>query len=122
MLDFNLIADIEIAVAFGLAIAFTLGYVSLFRWRKTAAGQAIFYLFLSWVLVTTISFLAVWIGPDFWLRPLWRALSWGFVVFTLGNLLWVLYRSFRKHEHPLAYVEPRHTNEIPIVKKESDRG
>lgn len=119
---FNSAADIEIIVAFALAIMFTGGYMGLFRWTKTRAGRAIAYLFLSWVVVTTISFLAIWVGPDYWLRPFWRALGWAFVVFTLGNLLWTLYRSFRKHEHPLAYVEPRATEEIPILKRDSEDG
>lgn len=121
MFDFNVIADIEIIISLVLAIIFTAGYATLFRWRKTSAGRAILYLFTAWIVVSLISFFAVWVSPDYWLRPVWRALGWGFVVFALLNLLYVLGRSFFKHEHPLAYVEPRHTNEIPIVKKDQGR-
>ena len=123
MLDFLMVvSDIELYVAFGLAVIFTTGYMLFFNWRKTAAGRSIFYLFLSWVVITIVSLISTWLGPDYFLRPVWRFLAWSFVVFTLSNLLWVLWRSFRKHEHPLAYVEPRHTEEIPILRKETDDG
>ena len=117
------IADIEVIAALVLAIIFTAGYVIFFNWRKTAAGRAIFYLFASLIVVSALSFLAVWISPDYWLRPVWRALGWGFVVFSLVNLLWVLWKSFRQDENPLATIESRHTDEIPtITEKEEDHG
>lgn len=123
MLEFmNGLADVETYVALSLAVIFTIAYAGFFHWRKTRAGRAIFYLFLSWVILTSVSLVTMWMGPHYVFRPLWRVLAWSFVVFTLVNLLYVLGRSFLKHEHPLANVQPRHTEELPIVKKEDDRG
>lgn len=119
MLDvLNTIADVEVFVAFGLSLVFTGAYMVFFNWRSTRAGRAIMYLFLSWIAVTTISFLAVWIGPDYWLRPLWRMLGWGAVIYALVNLVLTLVHYFFKKPEQIR-LEARHTSDIPVVKDES---
>lgn len=116
---FNAVADVEIIIACVLSVIFTASYMIFFNWRKTSAGRAIMYLFLSWVFLTAISLAAVLVDPGYWGRPIFRVIGWGFVIFALGNLIRVLLYNFRVKAKPLN-LEPRHTQEVPVVKRKED--
>lgn len=111
---FDTIADIEVILAVVLAAVFTGLYAGFFKWRKTRAGRAVMYVFISWVAISLISFLAIWVDPEYWGRPFFRMLGWGAVVFAVCNLIWTLVHYFFKTPAPIQ-LEPRHTTEIPIV-------
>lgn len=102
---FNKTADIAaLVVFFGMAL-FTILYSSFYRWRKRKAGKSLLLLASAFVAVSFVSILALWIGEDFWLRPLWRMLAWIFAVFAVGYLIYALLYNW-KDRHPLQ-VEPR---------------
>lgn len=87
----NAIADIFVIIAFSAMLIFTATYVTLFRWRKTKAGRAILYVFTALLAVTTLSFLARWIGPGYWGREWFRVAVWGLTVVAVFNLVRVLW-------------------------------
>ena len=98
MLDIiNIVANVEIWLAFSLATTATIIYAGLFNWRLTIGGRAVLFLFLSGVTVASMSILTVWLGEDFWLRPMWRIFSWSLVVAALLNFMRVLYIRFRQN-------------------------
>ncbi|QRI45080.1 membrane protein [Microbacterium phage Shocker] len=118
---FNKIADIAaLVVFFGMAL-FTILYSSFYRWQKRKAGKSLLLLAVSFVSVSLVSILALWIGDDFWLRPFWRMLAWLFGVFAVCYLIYALLYNW-KDRHPLQ-VEPREYTD-PVVssslKGESD--
>lgn len=102
---FNKIADIAALVVFFGMILFTTLYSGFYRWRKRKAGKSLLFLALAFVTVAFISILTLWIGQDFWLRPLWRMIAWLFAVFAVCYLIYALLYNW-KDRHPLQ-VEPR---------------
>jgi len=111
----TVIAGVETLISLILAFVFTFVYALLFRWWKRPEGRAILYLFLALLSVSLIAVLAVWVSPDYWLRGIWRAVGWGFVVFALGNLLRLLWKNFRHGSN--ITVERKPTGETPIIRK-----
>lgn len=101
-------ADIAIFVAVVAYLAFVV-YGVLYQWRRRRAGRAVFFAFASLLLVSAISFLAVWVGTDYWLRPLWRAVAWSVAAFAAIYLIYALLRNWNKRER--IEIEPR-TGEI----------
>lgn len=96
----NLIADIAALVAFAGMLVFTLLYSSFYQWRRRKAGKSVLFLALSFVSVILVSILALWIGPDFWLRPIWRTAAWLFAAFSVGYLLYALIYNWQDR-HPI---------------------
>jgi hypothetical protein len=107
MRDFlNLVADIAILVAFGAAVVFVISYAVFFNWRRTAAGRALMYVFLSLVGATLLSGLGRWIGTDYWGREFIRPLIWGAVAVAVIRLVFVLWSNWRV-ERPSLDIESR---------------
>jgi hypothetical protein len=94
-------------------LAFAVIYGVLYQWRKRRAGRAVFFAFVSLVLVSFISFLATWVGEDYWLRPFWSALGWTGVAFSAIYLIYALLRNWNQRER--IEIEPRNppTGESP---------
>lgn len=112
----SVVAGVETFIAAVLALIFTFVYLIGFRWWKTPEGRAVLYLFGSLLAVTFVAMLAVIISPDYWLRGVWWAIGWALVVFSLGNLLRLLWRNFRRDAHDFV-VERKPTGENPIIRK-----
>lgn len=110
---FNLIADIAAAVTFGGMVVFVILYSSFYQWKRRRAGKSVLVLALAMVLVAGISFLALWISPDYWLRPFWRMAGWLFAVYAVGYLLYALLYNW-KNRHPIEIPRKLSTTEIPI--------
>lgn len=106
-----LIADIEILVALVAAVAFTVSYASFFNWRKTAAGRAVMWVFLSLITVSGIAALARWIGPDYFLREWFRAIGWAFVAYSVVHLVFVLWSNWGKG-HSNLDLERKHQDNL----------
>ncbi len=102
---FNKIADISALVAFWGMVAFIFLYSGFYSWTKRKAGKSLLMIAVAFVSVAFVSILALWIGPDFWLRPFWRMLAWLFGVYAVGYLIYALLYNW-KDRHPLM-VEPR---------------
>ena len=110
---FNLIADVAaIVVLIGMSV-FILLYSLLYNWRKRRAGKSVLFLALSLVIVALISYLAIWVSPDYWLRPLWRMGGWLFAAFSVGYLLYALLYNWQ-NRHPIEIPRKLSTTEIPI--------
>ena len=107
MLDliFNITADIMVFVALAFAVAFVFSYGVAANWRKTKEGRAVMYVFIALLAVSLISFLAIWIGPDYWIRPFWRMVGWGTVVYAIVNINVRLWQNIHKGEDPITGVE-----------------
>lgn len=110
---FNFIADIAAAVTFGGMLVFVLLYSSLYNWRQRKAGKYVLFLALSLVIVALISFLAIWVSPDYWLRPFWRMGGWLFAVFSVGYLLYALLYNWR-NRHPIEIPRRDHTGPVDL--------
>lgn len=110
---FNFIADIAAAVTFGGMLVFVLLYSSLYNWRQRKAGKSVLFLALSLVIVALISFLAIWVSPDYWLRPFWRMGGWLFAVFSVGYLLYALLYNWR-NRHPIEIPRRDHTGPVDL--------
>ena len=110
---FNLIADIAAAVTFAGMVVFVVLYGTFYQWRKRRAGKSVFLLALSVVIVAGISFLALWVSPDYWLRPFWRMAGWIFSVYAVGYLLYALLYNWR-NRHPLEIPPKPHTGKVPV--------
>lgn len=110
---FNLIADISAAVTFGGMVAFVVLYGTFYQWRKRRAGKSVFFLALAMVIVAGISFLALWVSPDYWLRPFWRMAGWLFAVYAVGYLLYALLYNWR-NRHPIEIPPKTHTGKVPV--------
>lgn len=110
---FNLVADIAAAVTFGGMVLFVILYSSFYQWKRRRAGKSVLFLALAMVIVAGISFLALWISPDYWLRPFWRMSGWLFAVYAVGYLLYALLYNW-KNRHPIEIPRKLSTTEIPI--------
>lgn len=114
-LIFNLIADIgAIACLIGMVLFVGL-YSRFYQWRRRKAGKSVLYLSLSFVIISLISTLSLWIGPDYWLRPFWRMAGWLFGVFAVIYLLYALIYNWRDR-NPIK-VEAK-TGAVPVQKEE----
>lgn len=102
----NNIADVFILIAFSAMLIFTASYLVFFRWRKTKAGRAILYVFLSLLAVTALSLMARWVSTDYWMREWFRVVLWGLTVIAVVNLIRVLWYNFLSKSSPLS-LEPR---------------
>lgn len=119
---FNFIADVAAAVTFGGMLVFVFLYSTFYQWKKRKAGKSVLFLALALVVVALISFLALWVSPDYWLRPFWQMSGWLFAVFSVGYLLYALLYNW-KNRHPIEIPRKTHTGrtaEIPVVKEASD--
>lgn len=110
---FNLIADIAAAATFGGMLVFVLLYSFLYNWKKRRAGKSVLFLALSLVIVALISFLAIWVSPDYWLRPFWRMSGWLFATFSVGYLLYALLYNWR-NRHPIEIPRRDHTGPVAL--------
>lgn len=113
---FNFIADVAAAVTFGGMVVFIILYSGFYQWKKRRAGKSVLFLALALVVVAFVSVLALWIGPDYWLRPFWRMTAWLFAVYAVGYLIYALLYNW-KNRHPIEI--PRRdpnvkTSEIPV--------
>ena len=95
------IADIGVIVTLLAVVVFAVSYAAFFNWRKTPAGRALMYVFLSLSAVTGLVFLAIWVGPDYWGRDVIRAVVWGTVAAAMIRLVWVLWANWRTQKPPL---------------------
>lgn len=102
---FNKIADIAALAVFIGMVVFIVLYSGFYYWRKRKAGKSLLMLALAFVTIALVSILALWVGPDFWLRPFWRMLAWLFGAFAVGYLIYALLYNW-KDRHPLQ-VDPR---------------
>lgn len=111
---FNFIADVAAAVTFGGMVVFIILYSGFYQWKRRRAGKSVLFLALALVVVAFVSVLALWIGPDYWLRPLWRMAAWLFAVYAVGYLLYALLYNW-KNRHPIEIPRREHsTSEIPV--------
>lgn len=101
---FNQIADISALTVFGGMILFIILYSTFYQWKKRKAGKSVLFLAVAMVTIAFISSLAIWIGPDYWLRPFWRMAGWLFGVYAVGYLLYALLYNW-KDRHPIQ-VDP----------------
>ena len=102
---FNYIADIAALVSFGGMVLFIILYSGFYQWNRRRAGKSVLFLALAFVAVSLVSVLALWIGPDFWLRPFWRMAAWLFAVYAVGYLIYALIYNWRDRS-PIK-IEPR---------------
>lgn len=112
---FNKIADIAALLCFLGLVVFVVLYSTLYQWRKRRAGKSVLMLAVAFVLIAGVSTLALWIGPDFWLRPLWRMGAWLYGVFSVGYLVYALLYNW-KDRHPIEIPRRDHTG--PVVFEE----
>ena len=112
---FNLIADVAALTAFFGMVLFTVLYSTFYQWKRRRAGKSVLFLALAFVAVALVSVLALWIGPDYWLRPFWRAIAWLFAIYAVGYLLYALLYNW-KNRHPIEI--PRKTVTSPIRTQE----
>lgn len=110
---FNFIADIAAAITFGGMVVFVILYSTFYNWKKRRAGKSVLFLALSLVIVAGISFLALWISPDYWLRPFWRMSGWLFAVYAVGYLLYALLYNW-KNRHPIEIPRREPTGAVPV--------
>ena len=110
---FNLIADIAAAVTFAGMVVFVVLYGTFYQWRKRRAGKSVFLLALSMVIVAGISFLALWVSPDYWLRPFWRMAGWLFAVYAVGYLIYALLYNWR-NRHPIEIPRKDPTGTVAV--------
>lgn len=92
--NFLLVGAALSVLAFGL----TYGFGS--NWRKYPAGRSIMYFvsgLIFWSLHTVITRLA---GGDWFLRDLFRAFVYGYLMFVSLKLLWTLIQIQRNGNHP----------------------
>lgn len=112
----DLIADIGIIAASIGAILFVFSYGAFFNWRRTPAGRALMYVFISLGSVALLAFAVRWLGPEYLGRELFRPLTWWAVAVTVFHLVWVLWSNWRV-ESPLD-IESRPRNRQPSDSKE----
>lgn len=112
---FNSIADIAALVTFFGMVVFIILYSGFYQWTRRRAGKSVLFLALSFVAVALVSVLALWIGPEFWLRPFWRMAAWLFAVYSVGYLVYALVYNW-KDRHPIQ-IDPR-TGPLDPVRKE----
>ena len=110
---FNLIADIAAAVTFAGMVVFVVLYGTFYQWRKRRAGKSVFLLALSMVIVAGIPFLALWVSPDYWLRPFWRMAGWIFSVYAVGYLIYALLYNWR-NRHPIEIPRKDPTGTVAV--------
>lgn len=96
---FNTIADVAAIIVLTGMVLFIVLYSVFYRWGKRKAGKSVLMLALALVTVAFISFLALWIGPDYWLRPFWRMAAWAFAAYAVGYLIYALLYNW-KDRHP----------------------
>ena len=115
MLDFetffNTWADVAVIFTLSFYTLFTFIYGRFYQWKKRRAGRGVFFTMLTILFVALISFLAIWISEDYWLRPMWRALAWSFAAWAGAYLLYALLRNWNSGEK--IEIEPR-TGTIPL--------
>ena len=99
-LVFNQIADIAALTVFAGMVSFTILYSTFYQWNKRKAGKSVLMLAVAFVTVALISSLALWIGPDYWLRPLWRMIGWLLCAYAVGYLIYALIYNWRDR-HPI---------------------
>lgn len=102
---FNQIADVAALTTFAGMVLFVVLYSGFYQWTRRKAGKSVLFLALSFVVVSFVSVLALWVGPDFWLRPFWRMAAWLFAVYAVGYLIYALVYNWRDR-HPLR-IDPR---------------
>lgn len=105
---FDKIADVAALTTFFGMVLFTILYSAFYQWKRRRAGKSVLFLALSFVVVAFASVLALWIGPDYWLRPFWRMAAWLFAVYAVGYLLYALLYNW-KNRHPIQI--PRRSEE-----------
>lgn len=110
---FNLVADIAALITFFGMVIFVILYSTFYQWKRRRAGKSVLFLALSFVLVAFVSVLALWIGPDYWLRPFWRMAAWLFAVYAVGYLIYALIYNWHDR-HPIQIEPRRATSEIPV--------
>jgi hypothetical protein len=114
-------------------VVFVIAYYILFDPRATTAGKFIFRFMLSLVGVILLSFVGTFISPATsgynrsipppdvfsWITLL-RIIVYGYVAFAITSLavLLAIYRWWptRIKNKNLAFVEPRSTKDIPIIR------
>jgi MFS family permease len=98
-------ARVAILVAFIAYLAFTVVYGLLYQWKKRRAGRAVFFSYISLIVVSLLSLLTAWVGEDYWLRPLWRAIGLTGVAFAGIYLIYALLRNWNRQEK--IEIEPK---------------
>ncbi len=102
------VLDAQTVSAFFLALSFVILYGRFFNWRKTRGGRAVMYFFRAVVLVALSGAAVRVFGPEYLVigREIVSFLAWGALIATLINLLYALYRSWKKGDLSLI-VEPK---------------
>lgn len=91
-------ANIAIIVVLVGLSAFSLTYGLAYHWKKRRAGRAQFFFINAILFVALASFAAVWIGPEYWVRPLWRFVAWWSLAYSVGYLFYALIRNWNSPE------------------------
>lgn len=95
------------------AITFTVSYGVFFSWRKTEAGQSLFYVFASIDLLFINNALGSLLGVDYPGRNGVRVTILTLVAFTVWRLVYVLWHNWRRGDLRPLNIEAR-----PREKKE----
>jgi len=97
----DVVADLALlGGALGIVV-FWLAYALLFRWRSTAAGQAIFAFTGSLLLVLVLVLVGRVTGGDYPGRDLVRVVAYGSCFITSWGLVAVLARGWLRGNRPL---------------------
>lgn len=97
---FNRTADIVALATFFGMLTFSVLYSIFYQWGKRKAGKSVLFLATAFNAVSLVSVLALWLGPDYWLRPFWRLLAWAYALYAVGYLIYALLYNW-KDRHPI---------------------
>jgi hypothetical protein len=108
-------ADFGIVVAFAAALVFVISYASFFNWRRTPAGRALLYVFVSLIAVAFLALLGRFIGPEYFGRYVLRPLVWWSVAAAMIRLVWVLWSNWRRTDQSPLDIQskPRKSEKEP---------
>lgn len=129
------VSNVLLAYSAIMLVLFLIAYIAIFDPKATTGGKLIFRFMISLVGVISLSFIGIFIDPvpgrDWWSfpvgevewwRPVLRVLIYGFTAFSISALIKLLvYRKWfpqkLKKASDINLVQPRHTSEIPVIKK-----
>lgn len=94
------------------AVVFAISYAAFFNWRKTSAGRALMKFVIGLITVFVINSIGTFYGvqytggeyPGRWLL---RTLGYGYLVYTMIDLIRVLWTNWHSGNNKEALVEPK---------------
>jgi hypothetical protein len=131
---FWVLSNLILGYSAGVLVVFLIAYFYFFDPRATTGGRLIFQFMLSLVGVISLNVIGIFINPtnggEWFLYPIgvepWRPtvrfIIYGFVAYAVTSLaILLVLRKWFPHRvrkaSDLDLVKPRHTGEIPIVRK-----